>query len=288
MSITLNEGSGGSVLRTRISSTGVVSGEHTQLVESVTSNFLLEVGKGNIAGHALRPVFGYNPDIGASTTEDINFSGALNFLQAVSAVRIKVGGNAADDTAGAGAQTVLVDGLDSAFLEVSETLTTAGASASSPTTQTFIRVNKATVVNVGTYGAGAASTAGANTGNIEIETTGGTLLMTIEAGVGSSENSLYTVPAAKSAHLVRLSITPDSAKAADIRLWKRLNADDVSTPFGAKNIVRRYPGLLNPIEREADAHIIFSAKTDIWLTATTGSGGSARASTVYDLILVDD
>jgi len=68
------------------------------------------------------------------------------------ALRIKAGGNANDTAAGTGARSVRLTGLNATGVVVSETIATAGASASAATTATFIRLFDAEVVDSGTYG----------------------------------------------------------------------------------------------------------------------------------------
>lgn len=247
-----------------------------------------DTARGKVTGRYTVHKFGANPTIAASSTEAVTFGGTINFLTSATTVRIKAGGNAGDTAAGSGARSVIVIGLDSNWEEVSEVIVTAGASASSATTTSFIRVYRAYVVDVGLY-ATATNTAGFNLGDITIEnSSGGTDLITIAAGRGQSEYSGYTVPADHTAYLVRMWATPDSSKAVTVTMYQRENADDASSaPYTGKRLVLEFQSITGSVSRDLISYIQFPAKTDIWWNATTGSGATAACSVEYDLILLD-
>ena len=225
--------------------------------------------------------FGRNAAVGA-TEEDIWEAGGsyTGFLTAASAVRIRSGGNAADDASGAGARSIEVEGLDQDWNVATETISTAGASASTATTTTFIRVYRVCVIDVGTY-------TGANTGTISVETTGGVLMATIEAGLGQTQQAIYTVPAGKTAYVVSLSIFVDTNFSARVYLWQRQNADDVSAPFTGKRIWRPFDGVSGAVDGAVAFPYVFPAKTDIWASAIGPSAG-AGVSVEMHVALVDD
>ena len=226
--------------------------------------------------------FGGNPGIASATTEDIwdGSSTYGGFITVADNLRIKSGGNAADDTAGAGARTVVVIGLDENWTETTETIVTAGASASSTTTASFIRVYRAYVEDVGTYGA-------ANTGNIVIEDTSANALAQINAGKGQTQMMIYTVPAGWQALIRRINAYVEGSKPADVDFYQRRNADDVTAPFTAKRIFYNFPQLTGFTNVNFSSYIgPFPAKTDIWASGTAASGSSPPVSADVDFILV--
>lgn len=101
-------------------------------------------------------------------------------------VRVRAGGNAADDAAGTGAQQVTVEGLDANNQVVSAILTLAGAAASNFSTQSFLRVNNVFVSRAGS--------GGINAGDIQIENNAGTATNSgfILAGRGKSQCAFYS------------------------------------------------------------------------------------------------
>lgn len=247
---------------------------------------LLEEAKGNVSGLTPGQKFGRNPSVAASTIEDIwSVGGAYSgWLQAASAVRVKAGGNANDTSGGSGAQTVTIVGLDETWAEASETVTLAGASASSPTTTTFIRVHRAYVAGVGTYG-------GANAAAIDIETTGGTLLARIgyenSQGLGQTQMMMYTVPLGKTLYFRQLVVSADATKSTEVYLWQRQNADDVSTPFAPVRLINAKEIGGGTTVISFSTYGVFPAKTDLWASALGPSGGGAVTVTA-DYVLVDD
>jgi len=219
--------------------------------------------------------FGAGVAIGTSFAPLTNL-GALNWLQAATAVRVKAGGNAADTAAGAGAQTVTVEGLDENWEFASETLTLAGASASSATTTTFVRVNRAYVATIGAYGA-------ANTGNITIENgAGGTDLIKIDAGEGQSQYGAYSVPAGNTIRLKHISIFSDSNKKTTVRMFVRESADDVTTPFAPKRLKWYLPGASDKAQLPYTGGFVISEKTDVWFEGKVDSG-TADASVNFEM-----
>lgn len=230
----------------------------------------LSAAMGDIPGVVYRDKFGYNPSVGTSA-EDIWDSGGTytGWLTAASTVQIRSGGDVNDTAAGTGARKVRVYGLDENWAEASEEITLAGASASSATTTTFIRVNRMIVTETGTYG-------GANTGVIDVEdTTGSNLLAEIPAGYGQTHQFQLTVPAGQTGYLRDLHIYVDSTRDATIRLWVRENDDPTVAPYGSPRLLRILAGVSGTDEILGDGIPSFSAKTDVWIDAvmSTGSGG---------------
>lgn len=266
----------------KASVTGTVSGQGIVAIPANSPELLAALGR--LDGIATVRKFGRNDAVGTGSYEDIwTVGGDYNFLTAASAVQIAAGGNAADDAAGAGARSVTVVGLDENWAEATETITTAGASASSATTTTFIRVYRAYVANVGTYG-------GNNTGDITIETTGSTTVCQIDADLGQTQMAIYTVPAGKTAYLPRLhvGIAQSANKEASIRVWRRENADDVSAPFsGGKRLVYAFDEVSEFLTLDHLAFISFPEKTDIWASAI-GTGGGTLVDVQFDLYVVDN
>ena len=218
--------------------------------------------------------YGRNIDVG-TTEEDLHgLGGLINWLQAPTAVRIKAGGNAADTAAGAGARTVRVSGIDSNLNYANELITTNGASASLATTALFWRVFRARVETVGAYGV-------ANTGVITIENgAGGTDLIQIAAGEGSSQFGAYSIPQGYRAILKHSHLSVDSGKAVNIKLWSRAAFNDVVAPMSPKINRAQFDGIMSPLEWETPIKLSFGELTDIWWSAAAVST-SAKVSVSF-------
>lgn len=252
----------------------------------VASDHRLDLARLFIGGQSEEHIVGENPDIGASSTELIAFGGVDAFLTVATTVRIKAG-NAADTSDGNGARTVTVYGLDENWAEVSETLTLAGESASSATTVTFIRIRRIEVATSGTYSTGVGN--GANTADVVLENgSGGTDIITMPAGEGVSQSAHYTTPAGKTGYLQRYHITVDANKEADVKMFKRENADDTSAPVSPKVFVTGSLQLKGVDQEVLEALPSFPPMTDIWWEGSTGSGAEPAIEVDYDIILVDD
>lgn len=199
--------------------------------------------------------------------------GAFPYLtySAATTVRVKAGGNAADTSDGAGARTVTIQGLDENFGIASETVTLAGASASSSTTTTFSRVLR---VFVATTGANRV-----NSSAIVVENTAGTQdLATIVAGKSQSQIGFLTVPAGYRAYMthVLLATSVGSGTATvNFEGWQRSQADVVAAPFPAARLFTDMPALSREngsVERDYEEPLDFGEKTDIWFEATPSTG----------------
>lgn len=246
------------------------------------SNFLLEVAKGNVAGHSLVHKFGRNDAVANGSWEFVSLlSAATSFLSADTTARIKAGGNAADTAAGAGAREVTFVGVDDNLAEVAEAVATAGAGASSATTASFWRIYRAYVSSHGTYG-------DSNTAAITIENSGGgTDLIQIAAEEGQTQYAGFTVATGTTAYLLGVLISVDASKPADIKMIKRENFNDTSVPVQAYRLVRYWDGIQGAFSYEPKAPLKFDALTDIWFEAQ-GDGAQTEVSVDFDLLIVDD
>ena len=252
----------------------------------ITSKSGLDIAQGFVEGHSTLSKFGRNPSIDtASTPEDLwSVGGLYNFLTAAATIRVKSGGDAADTNGGAGAQTIFVQGLDSDFNQISDTITLAGASASAATTNQYIRVSRAYVTSCGTYGA-------ANTADIDIETTGGTTVARIPAGSGQTQQVIYTVPAGFTGYLTKLKFSADtnSNRTVSFELYKRENADDVTTPFSPIRAVQLFDGISGIVEvNYGEAPLVFTEKTDVWIRISSVSNNGTAVSGALDGYIVSN
>ena len=114
------------------------------------SDYEILLANGNIPGAKAIHKFGYNALVGTTIEDIIATSGLYTWLQ--SPVQLEaISTEAADTAAGAAAQQVTVQGLDANWLECEATIEMNGTSASTATSQTFIRIHRAFVSRVGTY-----------------------------------------------------------------------------------------------------------------------------------------
>ena len=169
--------------------------------------FELQVSRGQIQGHSVVTIAGYNSDVDTSW-EMITPVGDLSY--AAAALQMTVSSSSTSDTAaGTGARTVLIVGLDADYAVISESVTMNGQTAVT-TTKSFLRVNSMLVT---TAGSGLA-----NAGIIYIGTgtvTSGvpaTIYNLIPVGFNNATSSQYTVPAGYTGYLsvVRIGLAQDA------------------------------------------------------------------------------
>lgn len=194
----------------------------TSVVSSITrmgtiEPFELQVSRGQITGHRLVMMNGYNTDIDTAWESLWPVGGFINYPAA--ALQMKVSSSSANDTsAGTGARTVLLSGLDANYAEISEVVTLNGQTAVT-TTNSFLRINGFTTA---TAGSGLA-----NAGDIYVGTgvvTAGvpaTPYDVIPAGFNIRQTHAYTIPAGYTGYTVaaRFTLAQVSGTSA---VWARL------------------------------------------------------------------
>ena len=125
---------------------------------SVTQNgryepFELQVARGQITWHTRLFQFGANTNIQTSTSTV--WSGTTsNYVYPASATVMKISSSDANDaSAGTGAQTVNIFGLDANYAEISETVSLNGQTAVN-TIGSYLRINQLVVLTAGSGGTG--------------------------------------------------------------------------------------------------------------------------------------
>lgn len=165
-------------------------------------------------------------------------------VSGATALRIKAG-NANDTADGTGARKVMIIGLDATGAEVSEELTTAGASAGANSVNSYIRLYRAYVTESGTY---ATTAAGSHAANVVIENAAGTAdWMTLVVTNYPRSQSLvgfFTIPLGYTGTMEEITFSVDSAKTADIMLVKRENILDAAAPYSAMRDQQEFTGVI--------------------------------------------
>lgn len=241
--------------------------------------FELQVSRGQIQGHRNVTVFGFNPDVDQTQVSVWPLQSLITFPS--SAIQMKVSSTSANDTsAGTGARTVVVQGLDANYNEISETVTLNGQTAVT-TTASFLRINYAYVATAGSANSAA--------GDIYIGT--GTVTSGVPATVydiikldyNTTITGSYTVPAGYTAYLSQgLFSTGQASGSTQIegRLLTR-GVDNIRRTAavttlnnGVADYVFEYP-------------IAIQEKTTIEATAI-GSANNNACSSMFILVLVKE
>lgn len=156
-----------------------------------------QVSRGEIAGASSIFVYGYLREMGQNVNETLQYQGGLMQYPSSAATVFISSADANDTSAGTGARTLLLEGLDANYAAVSETITMNGQTQVE-SSKSYIRLFKITSVTVGS--------GGKNAGDIYVATTGassgvptGTTYLVMESddlsAINTSQAAVYTVPA---------------------------------------------------------------------------------------------
>lgn len=238
----------------------------------------LSMVSGDLAGWSIVYKFGRNDDVDVvSAPEDVWIGGGVYTGFPVGDVEtVEVFSSSANDTsAGSGARTVTISGLDGDFLEQSETIALNGTTPV-VSSNTYSRVNKLIVETSG-------GDTAFNDGNLTVRhtTTTANVFVTAPAGFGQSQVCAFTVPADKTGFVIRLSVDVNRSNSAiiDGGLWIREfnKAPRLIRIFSASDSDRYIDVIQGGIE--------VSAKTDLVVRVTSTSALNVEVTANMDIIL---
>ena len=181
--------------------------------------FGLAVQKGDINKFSGIQKFGRNPAVSTAEETIANQGGIYSYISTAGTATV-TSSNTSSDNGG----TVLIEGLDANYAQVSETATIGG----SATTQTFLRINRATLIT--------ANTGTSNAGNVSI-TVDSTTAGYIPINYGQTLQAVYTVPAKHKAYLMQIDGgTDEKEKPIHLVLKTRDNAT-ANSAFQTKSYI---------------------------------------------------
>jgi len=255
-------------------------------ITRMLSTLGIELKRGtDISGEIIHK-FGANEDVDTAAVEDVWLAGGTYSWPTSASTLEAISTSTNDDDGGTGAQTITIEGLDGSFAEVTETLTMNGTSATTATTNSFIRVNRAYVASCGTY-------SGSNDGDItiRISSAGATQCLinsnaTSPLDYGQSFIARYSVPAGKSCFLTQWTMSVDGTKTGDFYLCRRENADDVTTPFSPARALHSVRGVSGENSINFDYGEYIDEKTDLWVVCGVAQNNTIVTSE-FELIQLD-
>ena len=242
------------------------------------------IARGLMGGCTAYHISGRYASIGATPTP-VTRSGFYRTPQANApvALRIKSGGNANDTASGSGGRAITFIGINADGDLITETVATAGASASAATDQTFIRLREAFVSESGTY---ATQTTGSHASTINIEDTAGNLWATIadgSLGRGTTEQAVFTTPKNRAALVTNVFLSSDADKKANIVFYQRQGILKTSAPYDALQIINEFPQNAGLSDLAFNPPIYFPPLTDFGFLASV-SASTVDVSIGIDLI----
>lgn len=151
---------------------------------SIPANYIYQSALGNVANTSTWHKFGYNADIDTAAPEVIAaFGGSINIMTSADTLDV-VSSDANDTSAGTGAQSVLITGIDENNAYQIEVVTMNGTTAVTTSNQ-WLGVNRVVVLSSGSNGS--------NVGNITIDDTAGIVgtQASIPAGDSSTQQMIF-------------------------------------------------------------------------------------------------
>jgi len=246
----------------------------------------IEIARGNVQNVSKFSKFGENPLV-ATTTSIVSSSGTYQMPSTAQTLEI-LSSDANDTSAGTGARTIRITGLDSSFLELEEDVLLNGTTPVA-VSNSFIRVYRLSVLTAGDYDI---DSIGSNRGTITLRNSGaGVIWATITVlngfGVGQSLTACYTVPAGKSLYLDGLELSSSTNKTASIILAQRVNANDTIVPVSGLRLFRSFTQVDSTTSIDLKGLNVFPQYTDIVSFAYT-SAGNAAVSVSFNGALIND
>lgn len=248
-------------------------------IQGKNEPFELQVARGFIEGHRTVIVFGYNGDV--DTSEVTVWPLPSIIAHPAAALQMKVSSTSANDTsAGTGARTVVIQGLDANYVEISETVTLNGQTEVL-TAQSFFRINYAYVATAGSTNS-AAGDIYFGTGTVTAGVPA-TVYNIIKYDFNNTVTGHYTVPAGYTGYLSQGLFSAGQASGSTQVRGRLLTTglDDIrrtaavtTVNNGVADYVFEYP-------------LRIPEKTDIEATGI-GSANNNGVSCMFILLLIRD
>ena len=241
-------------------------------------NFNLQLARGQIYNHSHVFKYGFNAAVG-TTAETIWLQGGAYTWPSAAAVLKVTSDNTNDDVAGTGALTVVLEGLDANYAEITETVTLTGQ-VSVNTTNSYLRLHRMYVATAGSgltnAGVIYAFTGAHTNGTPDVATT---IRSTIGASEGQTLQAFYTIPAGYTGYVTRVSAGSQDGTNATTMIFR------ARTEGGAFRTKEKFIVFKGSFDRNHEIPYVFAEKTDLEVQ------GDAAASTTdvfatFDIILV--
>lgn len=217
-----------------------------------TEPFDLQVARGQIQGHSTVNIYGFQVSVTTTNIPVWEVAGAYAYPSSAATMHLASSVNTGDDLSGT---TILINGLDSSYAQISETLALTGTTVA-VTTKSYLRITNITV------------TAGAPTGTITLKNTANSVTYAqINPSIGRSQMAIYTVPAGYTFYLSRIdAYTSANGSSAD---WVQYR--NVATSSSGVTTLSQQAPFTNTYHAQRVMPRPFTEKTDIQLQAKTSA-----------------
>lgn len=245
---------------------------------SAEIDFFLAVAKGDFTGYSNVSKFGYNAAVTSIAYESI-WEGSNAYPWQTVADQLEVLSSSANDTsAGTGARTVELEGLDSSWNLLTETVIMNGTTAVT-TTASFLRIFRARVVTAGT--------SLRNEGDITIRdqdtsTTRALITNGPTSSFGQSLMAVYTIPAGKTGYVININFSSAKDLEQEYRLMARDNTV-ANAAWNVKEFMTGRGGFSDFIKRGINK---YTEKTDLDLQVISSANSAVGGG--FEIILIDN
>jgi len=235
---------------------------HSVTVQGAYEPFDLQVSRGQIMGHQTLSLFGYQAAVGNTSIPVWENATAYTYPTSASTMTV-VSTSTSDDTSA----KILISGLDANFSPISETIALNGTTGVT-TVNSYFRINSLLMTSPGTSQT-------TNVGTITVKQSSN-ILAQINAGIGKSQSTVYTVPAGYTFYLDFAEVnTSNSYTSANIVTYK---VQAINNNTGIKLTVLQQPFVSIYTANRTSDPFAYTEKTDIqWQlvtsTATTIAAG---------------
>ena len=242
--------------------------EERYIRRNTAEPFYLSVSKDLVAGHEVLHKFGANFDIDVNTDPETIWSGgglypwsALNTAQVLYAI----------STSTSDTDEMTIEGLDSDYNKITETVTVNGTTAV-VTTNEFKRVYRMIYNHTAD-----------NAGTITLRTGSGTGTVVSQIDIGYSQTlmALYTVPAGYTAYLLQLGASVNKNKDVQIKMYQR----ELNRSFKILHLTEMFE---NTYSMNFPLPIKIEEKTDLEIRASEAETNNTRVTATFDLLLVKE
>ena len=218
--------------------------------------FDLQVARGQISGHTVVSLFGYQPSVTSTSIPIWENATTYTYITSASTLTL-VSTSASDDTSA----KILISGLDANFNPLSETLAMNGVTGVT-TVNSYFRVNSLLMVSPGT----GQST---NVGTITLKQSSN-IVAQINVGIAKSQSTIYTVPAGYTFYLDLAEVNTSNSYTGSTIVTYKVQA--INNTTGVKLTVLQQPFVSIYTANRASDPFAYAEKTDIQWQLVTNTG----------------
>ena len=207
-------------------------------------------------------IFGFSRSVG--TTFQTIWNDGGQYVHPSAAVQMSCVSTSASDT-----MTIVISGLNADYETIAEIVQLNGTTPVT-TTNSFYRINTATILS------------GSNVGDITVSE-GGTVYANIEATLGTTQACIYTVPANHSLYIFRISLTSGTVNSNKYITYR--NRVDSSTGRVLRVAEATFQLNMQTFDRQIPFRI--APKSDFQFEAKSSSGTNELSIFVEALLMKD-